>query len=135
MKRICATLIGMVGATALLTTVGCFDPFYYGTRAGGEAVSDGVTFEGDVYPILLSKCSACHEAGGAASGTSYVLTSGAGADFDMINALVAPGDPAGSLLLQKPSGAVTHGGGGLLAETSVEYQTIAAWIEQGAVQQ
>src|SRR5262245_18609384 len=37
-----------------------------------------------------------------------------------------------SLLLAKPSGAVSHGGGKLLAKDGPEYQLLFRWIEQGA---
>ena len=132
MKTSYATPIGLAVAMAL---TGCLDPFSYGTRAGGQAVPDAATYEGDVYPILLSQCSSCHEAGAVASSTALVLSSDPSADYDMISGLVTPGDPANSPLLQKASGATSHGGSGLLGETSVDYQIIEAWVEQGAAQQ
>jgi len=134
MKTINATLAGLLGA-ALILVAGCYDPFSYGTRSGGGSVPDVATYEADVYPILLSNCSICHGMGGVANSTSYQLSSNSGSDYNVISALVTPGDPEGSLLLQKASGSTSHGGSSVLAATSVEYQTIAVWIEQGAAQQ
>lgn len=132
MKRICAMFFG-VGL--VMAMAGCMDPFSYGIRGGGDTVPDVVTYEGDVYPILLSYCSSCHSEGGTASSTNLVLSSDAQADFAMIGSFVTAGDLENSPLLQKASGATAHGGSDLLAETSVEYQTLAAWVEQGAAQQ
>ncbi len=123
--------IALVGGA----NTGCFDPFFYGTRAGGNLDLGTVTYEGDVYPILLARCASCHETGLSAGDTAFVLSSNPAADYSAISVLVTAGDPAGSLLLQMASGAATHSGGGLLAESSVDYQTLEAWVEQGAAQQ
>jgi hypothetical protein len=134
MKTSYAALLGLIGAIAFGAATGCNEPFEYGPRSGssGGSVPEVVTYEGDVYPILFSECATCHAAGGAASSTDLVLTNDADADYDMIFSLVTPGDPEGSLLLQKASGATSHVGGSTLPETSIDYQTIAAWVEQGA---
>ena len=135
MKTGYAALIGLIGAIAFGPAIGCYEPFEYGTRSGGsgDSVPDVPTYDGDVYAILFSECSSCHAAGGAASNTELVLTNDADADYDMIFSLVIPGDPDESLLLQKASGATSHAGGSVLSETSVDYQTIAVWVEQGAL--
>jgi hypothetical protein len=134
MKTSYAALLGLIGAIAFGAATGCNEPFEYGTRSGssGDSVPEVVTYEGDVYPILWPECSACHKAGGSAGNTALVLTNDADADYDMIFSLVTPGDPDASLLLQEASGATSHLGGSALPETSIEYQTIAAWVEQGA---
>ncbi len=44
---------------------------------------------------------------------------------------VFPAAPAASLMLQKPTATVAHGGGRRLAVGSPEYRTIARWIGQG----
>ena len=134
MKTGYTALIGLIGAVAFGAATGCHEPFEYGTRSGGsgDSVPDVPTYEGDVYPILFSECSSCHAAGGAASNTELVLTDDESADYDMIFSLVIPGDPDGSPLLQKASGATSHVGGSVLPETSVDYETIAVWVEQGA---
>ena len=131
MRRFRRILLSLLAVSA----AACFDdPFAYGTRGGAGAVPDEIGFEGDVYPILLSYCSACHSEGAAAGGTAFVLTNDAGADYPMVGALVSPGDPANSRLLQKGSGAVSHGGGAVLSESSIDYRILASWIEQGAAQ-
>lgn len=45
---------------------------------------------------------------------------------------VFPGSPRNSLLLQKASARVPHGGGMRMAEDSVEYDLLHRWISQGA---
>jgi hypothetical protein len=126
-----SVLFRVLTASTLLAG-GCMDPFSYGTRAGAGAAPGDVSYEGDVYPLLLSRCSACHEPAGTAATTSLVLSSDAAADYGMVTALVAPGDPGGSALLQKASGAASHDGGGIWPESSAEHKTLATWVEQGA---
>ncbi len=121
-------------AFALAFASACFDPFYYGTRAGGDEVPDQVTWAGDVYPLLLIRCASCHEPGGSAADTALSLTSDAGADFAMIMSLVVAGAPEQSALLQKASGNTAHAGGALLPETSADYLILQEWVQQGAVQ-
>lgn len=126
-------ILALALALALsVLVVGCFDPFSYGTRAGGGAVPEGVTYQVDVYPLLLSYCSTCHSAGGAAATSGFVLSSDATSDYDGVVSLVSEGDPDSSTLLQKASGQTAHAGSGVLAESSVEFKTLAAWVEQGA---
>ena len=139
-----------IGIIALFTTAmsiligGCSgspDPFSYGPRSGGSSTSTDIstsvtrTYAGDVYPILTARCLACHTSGGSAGSTGFVLSNDSGADYTMVSSFVSTGDPDASSLLQKASGATVHGGSGLLAKTSTEYQTIAAWIVQGALKQ
>lgn len=45
---------------------------------------------------------------------------------------VFAGDPAGSLLLQKATGRVPHGGGRRLDVESADYRVLSDWIRQGA---
>ncbi|MBX3414023.1 MAG: DUF1549 domain-containing protein [Pirellulales bacterium] len=44
---------------------------------------------------------------------------------------IIPSDPARSLILTKPSGAIPHGGGFRYDTTSLEYRVIAEWIAAG----
>jgi len=134
MKRLYATPIALGVVLLLGAVTGCFDPFSYGPRSGGGSIPDELAFEGNIYPVLLSYCSVCHSEGGAADGTAFVLSNEASADYDMVVSFVTQGDPDNSTLLQKAAGSISHGGSNVLAETSIEYQTLAAWVEQGAAQ-
>ena len=87
-----------------------------------------------MYPVPLSFCSVCHAGGGAAAGTSYVLGKDDANDHGTVAELVTAGDPDGSLLLQKASGATSHGGSAVLDANSIEFQILQAWVEQGAAQ-
>lgn len=122
-------------AAMVFALTGCMDPFSYGERSGGAVVPDEITYENDVYPILLSYCSSCHSEGGVASGSALVLSNVAATDYEMISSFVVAEDSDGSLLLQKASGFTTHGGSETIAQTSIEYQILADWVDEGAAQQ
>jgi hypothetical protein len=113
--------------------VSCAD-FHRGHAPGdGGHGSDGSqgadqAFEKLVYPILQRNCADCHSAGPQDPSTNYVLTGNANQDRAMVLALVTPGDPADSRLLMQASSA-DHGGGQRFATDSLEYQTIAYWIQ------
>jgi hypothetical protein len=116
-----------VGACCL----GCAD-FHRGPApsdaASGDAALDAnAIFEMNVYPLMQADCWFCHRAGRFAEDTRLVLTGNARADRAMVEALVAPGDPAASLLLHRATGEY-HGGGQILEPGSADYNTIADWI-------
>jgi hypothetical protein len=125
-------------APLLLAAVGCADfsrggpsPDTGGTADAGAAGDGGaLSFATDVYP-LLSPCKNCHVPGGAASATSLIFSGTAAADYTTVVGFVDTSAPASSRLLAKLSGK-SHGGGTVYAEGSAEYQTILAWIQQGA---
>jgi len=113
-------------AVAVLALASCAD-FHRGPAPvdGGQS---GDEFEKLVYPILEMDCVDCHSASGEASNSSFVLTGDAELDRVVVVALVTPGDPTNSrLLIQATS--VSHEGGVRFTNDSVEYQTIAAWIQ------
>lgn len=136
--RIQVLILLLTAYGSLLTLSSCGDPFsrgealeeatVNGTGTQPEGEGDGgkteVSFSKEVYPILQSKCSACHA--GAGFGT-FKLTGVAASDYPTIKALVDTSSPAGSKLLVKGlTMALTAG--------SAEYETIKAWITQGAVE-
>jgi len=100
-----------------------------GGAAGGDSGAAG-SFA-SAHAVLMSRCNGCHGPGGPASGTPFTLTGDAATDFATVEALVTPGDPAASLLLQKASGQ-GHGGGTVMTQGSADYNTIADWIAGGA---
>ena len=91
-----------------------------------EVPTGPVSFAADVKPILQS-CTACHSGGAG----GWVYAGGAesyAAVIDVIDEL----NPDNSELLIKAIGGDGHGGGTLFSASSASYETIIAWIEQGA---
>jgi hypothetical protein len=109
-----------------------------GLAAAGE---ERVSFATDVQPILTKMgCNqgACH---GAQHGKGSFKLSLRGFDDaadrrEIVGAAfgrrVSAMDPAGSLLLQKPTLGVPHEGGRRLAVDSWAYRTLVRWLRQGA---
>ena len=99
-----------------------------------------VTLERDVIPVLTRKeCNsgACH---GKASGQNGFMMSLLGFDADLdfqslvldsLGRRVFPAAPARSLLLQKPTATLPHGGGKRFEVGSFEYNLLTRWINQG----
>lgn len=85
-------------------------------------------FETSVYPILQRRCQDCHSVGRIGEYTGLVLTGNARMDRSMVVALVVPRDPAAGLLLRKATGE-RHTGQDVLTVDTLEYDTIASWIE------
>jgi hypothetical protein len=118
--------------TALVAAAASCADFHRGPAplAGGTdaaQVADSM-FEKLVYPILESNCKECHAAGREASASKLVLTGNFFLDRFEVVALVIPGNPTGSeLLIQQTLD--THPGGQRLAPDSLEYQTVALWIQ------
>ena len=123
----------LLAAALVSTGAGCADfhrgpaPPDGGQRTDGSQGADPA-FEKLVYPILELNCADCHSAGPQSPNTSYVLTGNAGYDRSMVVALVTPGDPANSRLLMQAT-SDSHGGGQRFVTDSLEYQTIAYWIQ------
>ena len=113
---LCATLIG-----------GSCADFRRGRAADGAVSVDDPVFENDVDPILQTRCEDCHSQGREAGFSRYVLTKNAKADRAMVVALVSPGDPDNSLLLQRGLGD-QHPGGQRLTPGDPEEETIRNWI-------
>lgn len=134
MTRTLVAAIALVAVAAMGLIFGCLDPFMRGTRSGGPTVPDVVSYEGDVYPLLLSYCSSCHSAGGGAGGTGFVLSSSPATDYEMIASLADGATTDDTLLVQKATGELAHGGGGVLSSSFVELKTLTTWIYQGALQ-
>jgi hypothetical protein len=125
-----------------VTAIGCADfsrgrPSIDTGGAGGAAdggmVGDGqgtLSFATTVYP-LLTVCMNCHAPGGQASSTSLIFTGNAAADYTVVLQFIDTSTPGSSRLLSKVGGN-GHGGGTVYAAGTPEYETILAWIQQGA---
>jgi mono/diheme cytochrome c family protein len=102
-----------------------------------------VLYATDVHPIFTAQgCNAmsCHQGASPAGGMD--LSGTAAQTWAQVTAAgtgrVDTGTPANSLILTKPlaagAGGVSHGGGTYFNDTSdPDYQTILAWIQQGAL--
>ena len=113
-------------------------PIQVGEQAAGAMQID---FTRDLLSIFTTKgCngSACH---GSPAGQAGFKLSLYGADPAADRRMIVDehdgrrldlASPAESLLLQKPTFAIAHGGGHLMTPESDEYRTLLAWIEQGA---
>lgn len=99
-------------------------------EAGGTSDGGAVSFATDIYP-LLTTCMSCHVPGGAAADTSLIFSGNAAADYTNVQQFVSTSAPASSRLLSKVSGN-GHGGGTIYAAGTTQYETILAWIQQGA---
>lgn len=108
---------------------------------GGLQSPEPVSFRREVLPILSKAgCNAggCHGKAGGQNGFQLsIFGFDAVADHD---ALVKQGrgrrvfvaSPHQSLLLQKATAEIPHGGGARLAKTDIGYRRIARWITEGA---
>lgn len=105
-----------------------------GGTDGGTADSGGPpppSFASDVLPLLRADCQECHSAGGEASDSGYLLDEDDQTIYTTTLELVDLDQPASSRLLTKAAGQ-GHNGGVIFDEDTTAYQTILAWIEQGA---
>src|SRR5207248_2190371 len=99
-----------------------------------------VTFEHDVQPLMARlgcNSGACHGKARGQNGFQLSLL-GFDPDFDF-SALtqeargrrIMPAAPESSLLLQKPTGQMHHGGGKRMDKGSAAYNVLARWIAAG----
>lgn len=110
-------------------------------RVSGAAAERSFNFLNDITPVLSDAgCNqgACHgKAEGQAGFKLSVFGYDPEADYAQIlhvarGRRVAKADPARSLFLLKPTGAVPHAGGVRFPVNSPEYQTLVQWLAAGA---
>lgn len=99
------------------------------------------SFRNHVVPVLTKAgCNqgACHGALAGKNGFKLTLRGyDPDLDYDMltrqsVGRRVSMADPSASLMLQKPTMGIPHGGGKRFATNSLEYRVIAEWIANGA---
>jgi hypothetical protein len=100
------------------------------TDANAQAPA-GLVFSGAVHRALLGACQSCHNPGGVAASSAFVLGGALDADFAATQRQVKAGPPGQTPLLRKASGA-EHAGGAILRAGAAEYQLLARWISDGA---
>lgn len=104
--------------------------------AQSNSVHDSSFFAEKLYPVMkAAQCSLCHSDNGVGSATRLRFPD-AQADAEQIAtfginlvSLVDRQNPAGSLLLLKPTKQVEHTGGKLIAPGSEDEQVLLAWIK------
>lgn len=131
-----------IGLLSLLLACGTDDPFARGEPkeppagqggsqggggGGGGGDEGGVSFALEVDPILDARCASCH----AGNVGGLTLIGDPASDYEAVISRVVPGDPDASLLLTKGRGE-SHGGGAILKAGQKDYDTIEAWILEGA---
>lgn len=126
----------LAAASAMPVAMATPPPVREATRRAGDP-----EFTGDIVPVLTKLgCNAgsCH--GSAAGRGGFKLSlygSSPRADFEAIASQfegrrVNLDSPEDSLILLKPTEAISHGGGYLIEEDDPAYRLLARWIEQGA---
>ena len=93
--------VALAGAAVLLFAGGLSAEEPAADRPAGEGPNAPVSFAADVFPILQARCVGCHQPAKAQGG--YLMTDAAAllAGGDSGLAAVAPGDAAGSFLLDR----------------------------------
>ena len=92
-------------------------------------------FEQSAAPLLETRCYGCHNANGVAASTRHVLLpfdteANREANMDMLRSLVADTEDGAQLLLQKPSGQVSHGGGEVIDPLSSDFAVLSELVSR-----
>jgi|GEM_PF-1995011 len=101
-----------------------------GGGGGGGALCEPAFFTGEVMgKVLVPICSRCHVAGGLAQAARLRVTPNDPLATQQSVALVIDTtNPQASLLLEKPLGLVSHGGGQQITPGSAEANILAQWV-------
>lgn len=143
MSKVIDTMIHRLLVLALGLT--CLSParlFAQSSIGSAESNKEAVRFDRHVQPLLSKlgcNAGACH---GNSEGRGGLRLSLFGADpkmdflafSDEQSGRIDRKSPSQSLVLQKPSMIVEHGGGQRFENGSLEYETFRRWIELGAVE-
>ncbi|HXJ37153.1 MAG TPA: c-type cytochrome [Candidatus Eisenbacteria bacterium] len=99
-------------------------------RRAGSTMCEDVFSTEVMARALVPVCSTCHVAGGAAQQTRLrVVADDPAATRTSLAALIDVVDPPGSVLLQKPTGGLGHGGGAQLQPGSPGMQALEHWVD------
>ena len=88
---------------------------------------ESTTYEATIGPLFEMRCGSCHGATSSIQGLNLGIYEDAMKGGDS-GSVIVPGDPQGSLLIQKQSGEQAHFG----QFTSEELDLIVQWIQDGA---
>ncbi|MFN9850925.1 MAG: hypothetical protein ACK57P_03850, partial [Planctomycetota bacterium] len=130
----CIAIVGMVWFSSMIAATEPVEPV-----SPTEALP-AVRFELDVQPVLTARgCNSgpCHGKSRGQNGFALSLL-GFDADMDYRSIVtdargrrVSPASPSDSLLLQKATGALPHGGGIRFQRDSEDYDILYRWIQAG----
>lgn len=130
MRRRGLTALGLASAVALMACG--LDPTEEAAprqpKAAASGAGGGNSFSGDVQPLFMEFCSACHNAQLLTGGidlTSY-------ATIQSVQGLVVAGNPTGSILLQMLEGGMMPPAG-RPRPSAKEITTIHTWVAEGAL--
>lgn len=134
--RVSCLLIGLFIGVAAAAPV----PEVTATESSNAVETPAVTFEMDVQPLLTRygcNAGACHGKSRGQNGFALSLL-GFDSDFDFDSLVlqgrgrrVSAAAPGLSLLLQKATGQIPHGGGERFAVDSPQYGLLRQWVEAG----
>jgi mono/diheme cytochrome c family protein len=101
-----------------------------GSGGGGGALCEPAFFTGEVMgKVLVPICSRCHVAGGVAQAARLRVTpSDPVATQQSVALVIDTAAPQASLLLEKPLGLVSHGGGQQIAPGGAEADILTQWV-------
>lgn len=94
-----------------------------------DCVTDAQFFEQQASSLLETRCLGCHNSDGIASETRYVLQSATTPNqreqnYSQLQSLIAATSESPTLMLDKPAGRVSHGGGTILDPLQGEYAVL-----------
>lgn len=89
------------------------------------------SYRRQIHPWLKSSCHACHQSGGPAGFTPFLLTGDATRDHAIISRFINTRAPARSAAVSEASGR-DHGGGTIAAANTPAMRRLVAWIGAGA---
>ncbi len=102
------------------------------SRLASQSAAPTVDFDRDIHTIIAEKCLACHSAEKRSGGLSLATYSDV-LDGGRSGAAVRPGNSAGSLIMQRLTGATApQMPFGLPPLSDAEIKTIRTWIDEGA---
>jgi hypothetical protein len=112
-------------ATALSVTIG---------TPGSEPQSESLYFETVSEPIIQTRCIVCHVAGGVAQNSGLLYVDSNTSNYQSINYntlmdYIANAPSGTELILSKPQGLSSHGGGVQLSPDSADLNTWSAFVE------
>jgi len=103
-----------------------------GDAPSSQCPPDQAYFESRLWmPVLSSRCVTCHNATGLAASSGFIMDGDdMAATLDAVVARASAQVDGQPLLLAKPTGAVSHGGGMVIAVDSAEYRALSAFVDR-----
>ena len=98
-------------------------------------IADMDFFQESAVPLLQSRCYGCHNANGVAASSRHVLVpfdsnENIATNFESLRSLAADTEDGAELLLEKPTGHTSHGGGEVVDMLAPEYATLHEMVSR-----